>query len=380
VSGGEDLQQPEEQPEEQPTTTRRTGVAERYLATLGDEEVAAAGRRLRESVLGPDLSEMRQLIAGPSTTRVLQGALETISEAMRQTIGETSINAQMRETMTTVVDGMRRSAVPKLDVNVTLPAIQGLAAMAASSGIQTQLGNVDGILSNWAKTMPTYWTRLATPGFTESIRRMLERLQPRNLRGIKGLDTDKIDQVMAEEGIPFFLVPDADTALALLAAPDAVGRRTILKERAEPVFDACEEILALCVDPGLPFLGSTIRGAIAAYRDGHHQAAQALATNVLDSTLQEFGSETHRQGVVGSGVKGRGRGIAYVQDLPLSEWFALAPLVAVHEKDDRPNPPRVMYSRKSTSHRVTREQYTPANAVQAIMLSTSLLGFVQRLW
>jgi hypothetical protein len=220
--------------------------------------------------------------------------------------------------------------------------------------------------------------------FSETIERFNEtfkRLRPRNLRDADDLDLELMFTVMTDEGIPFFLVPDGETALALLAAPDAAARRARLEARAEPVFDTCEDIVRLCVSGSLPFHGAVLRESIAAYRSGHYRSAQALAANVLDSAFREYESVTHRPYVVGSITLAGGiKGTDYIDTLEWRPGVALMPLVKAHDADQRSTPPKTTFTRNGTAHRVTSEQYTRGNAVHAVMLATSILGYVEGLW
>jgi len=215
----------------------------------------------------------------------------------------------------------------------------------------------------------------------EALRRAATRVHPRNLRGDYGIDDEILWQIMVDEGIPFFLVPDTESVAELRAQSDAAARRKVLVARAEPILGQCESLLVGVTDADATFFVEKVGDAIAAYRGGQPSAAQALATNVLDSTLQDYAALTHRDYVTGKRTAPGGltRG-AYVDDLPYVEAIALAPVVKAHQADNRPNPPKTEYTRHGTTHRVSREQYTEANAVQAIMLATSVLGFVQGLW
>ena len=215
----------------------------------------------------------------------------------------------------------------------------------------------------------------------EALRRAATRIHPRNLRGDYGIDDEILWQIMVDEGIPFFLVPDTESVAELRAQSDAAARRKVLVARAEPILGQCESLLVGVTDADVTFFVEKVGDAIAAYRGGQPSAAQALATNVLDSTLQDYAALTHRDYVTWKRTAPGGltRG-AYVDDLPYVEAIAFAPVVKAHQADNRPNPPKAEYTRHGTTHRVSREQYTEANAVQAIMLATSVLGFVQGLW
>ncbi len=215
----------------------------------------------------------------------------------------------------------------------------------------------------------------------DELRRAATRIHPRNLRGDYGIDDEILWQIMVDEGIPFFLVPDTESVAELRSQADAPSRRGVLVVRAEQILQQCESILLEVTDVGATFYVEKASDAIVAFRSGQASAAQALATNVLDSTLQDYATLTHRDFVTGKRTAPGGlTRSSYVDDLPYVEAIALAPVVKAHEADNRPNPPKVEYTRHGTTHRVSREQYTDANAVQAIMLATSVLGFVQGLW
>lgn len=215
----------------------------------------------------------------------------------------------------------------------------------------------------------------------EALRRAATRIHPRNLRGDYRRDDEILWQIMVDEGIPFFLVPDTASVAELRCQPDGPSRRGVLVARAEQIFEQCESILLEVTDAGATFHVEKVSEAIAAFRSGQASAAQALATNVLDSTLQDNAALTHRDFVTGKLTAPGGlTRAAYVDDLPYIEAIALAPVVKAHEADNRLDKPKVECTRHGTTHRVSREQYTDANAIHAVMLATSVLRFVQGLW
>lgn len=202
------------------------------------------------------------------------------------------------------------------------------------------------------------------------LKKTFEDLQPRNLRGAE-LDLAGIFDLMKDEGLPFCLVPDAETARLLLDAPNRDGRRHVLSSRATEIFEGCEDVIALCVDPELLESGVLIRSAISAFVAGHTEAAQTLATVVLDGLVGRYAHQGQ--------IKNPTHGVAFLEDEGMREWFFLLPVPAVHVKtwqvDDSG-----LFNRNTTVHQVALTQLTASNAVQAIMLATSLLGFHQDLW
>lgn len=288
---------------------------------------------------------------------------------------------------------LTRQAVPSFDNAVLARAVMpawgntnafnsfGARALKASGlGEQTER-TVAKLLPDLDELVRAQFQNVYLKAF-EGLNEAFKRLRPRNLRDTDGLDYELISTVMTDDGIPFFLVPDGDTVVELLAAHDAATRRTVLDARADPIFNACEDILQLCVSGSLPFHGAALREAIAAYRAGFHRPAQAMAANVLDSTAREYEAATHRRYVVGAQTLAGGiKGTAYIEALDdWRLWFALSPLVKAHDADHRTDSPKTTFTRNGTAHRVTAQQYTRANAVHAIMLATSILGYAEGLW
>lgn len=217
----------------------------------------------------------------------------------------------------------------------------------------------------------------------EWLERIGHILRPRNLRE-GDFDFELMDKVMKEDGIPFCLVPDSETVHLILDAPDRPTRRRVLRDRSAEIFTACDDIIALCVDLAVAPQGSLIRNAIAAHNDGHTQAAQALATVVLDHLAALAVNRIYEAGITPSPekakeIKSAAVGNTFIEDnLKHQSAFFLHPLPFVHTKTDNIADPEA-FNRHATIHTPTT-QLTPANSVQAIMLATSLLGYHQNLW
>jgi len=284
-----------------------------------------------------------------------------------------------------VVTGVDPAIMKRATIVFDTSALTGIAnaaSIAAGLRIDSDLGkHLDAINSLGLRTfdiprfdVPTFdfgldrlakSLRLLEP----ALRDLPERLRPRNLRE---LDISVLDlgDIMRDEGIPFCLVPDPDTVQMLYEADDANERRALLTQRAEPILDACDDIIGLCIEPDLAILGMYLRRAIAAYTHGHAEAAQALATNVLDTLVRKY---THHAQLTGSD------GIDHVMRQTRQHWMFLAPIPVAHTKTwDLPANP--FFNRHATAHMVSHTHYTDANAVQAVMLATSMLGYHQHLW
>ena len=226
--------------------------------------------------------------------------------------------------------------------------------------------------------------------FLPDVRRVTERLNriaevasrtsldvwPGNLRGIEGLTFDSVRQILLEEGIPLSRVPRHSIAKALLQAPSASHRRAILGRRWSAIADDCEELLLGCVAPAIEEDRDFALNAVAALQDGHSAASQALSGNLLDSMLtKHFRSERvvlvpSRKVQTPSGYD------AFVLD----KFWALAPVWAVYKRffPDKGDPVPRHFARHATAHAVSRSQFSRRNAVQAVMVATSLIGYLDR--
>lgn len=97
-------------------------------------------------------------------------------------------------------------------------------------------------------------------------------------------------------------------------------------DRSAPILAQCESILGEVTDSEIVFHVAKIGDSIAAFRGGQPSEAQALSTNVLDSTLQDFPTLTHRDYLLGRMTAPGGLArAAYVEDLPYVEAFASLP-------------------------------------------------------
>ena len=251
------------------------------------------------------------------------------------------------------------SAVSGFDANVT-KAFNAVAASALAGLDLSATSGLDGIFG-----------RISGLYDPARFKDFFARFRPRNLRA-GDVDIEVVERVMVEEGIPFCLVPDEGTVGLLVEAEDAAARRRVLVERSEPVFSACDRVIGLCVDPGLPEQGSLLRESMRAYQDGHHAAAQALATVVLDQLVAR-----HKHA---ASIKSAAEGVSFIEDkLDGRDWFFMLPVPVAHTKTHLIADPEA-FNRHATVHKSSSQQLTPSNAVHAVMLATSFLGYHQGLW
>jgi hypothetical protein len=189
---------------------------------------------------------------------------------------------------------------------------------------------------------------------------------------------------MQDEGIPLAWVPRAEIVVDLTAAPDAGTRDTILVARMPEIVEDCRQRLAEVLEADLQHLNGLAGDALRALEQANPTAAQALAANVFDTLLRDV---RHR-GRLFAGSTGRFKyqhvtsGITPVSDETLVGVYrvtcVLTPVLkALAEFNFETDPVPGRFTRHATAHRAGTTQYTPANAVIAIMLATSLLREAQ---
>lgn len=194
---------------------------------------------------------------------------------------------------------------------------------------------------------------------------------------------DKAIAIIQDEGIPLVWVPRPETVRALVRAADADARDAILLASRDEISDDCTAVLAEITATELVPLSDLGAHAIAALRDGRAAPAQALATNVFDTLLRDIG----RRGVIFGGPLGyfkynkvRKRIEPVSGETLISQYRAacvLAAAVPALQDYEPSDPAPVRFVRHATAHRAGPEQYTPVNAIVAVMLLASMLREAQ---
>jgi hypothetical protein len=111
---------------------------------------------------------------------------------------------------------------------------------------------------------------------TPALRAALEMLRPENRWGT-GLDPKVLLAIARDDAIPVVWVPLSTVLSDLAAASDHEARMSMLHLRRQEIVDHCKAIICLCDDPWLTDEHMLAQKAMAAYEDGHREAAMALA-------------------------------------------------------------------------------------------------------
>lgn len=195
---------------------------------------------------------------------------------------------------------------------------------------------------------------------------------PPNLRAIEDLKFEEVEQVVMVDGIPLYGVPRTSVAEALIRADGAGKRRDILGRRWKTISTDCREAVGGCTSGAVVSFVPFVVAAINALDDGHTEAAQALAGSVVDSILSSyFGKDRARYT---PDRKGKRTTDAY-EEFTVRQFVAFAPIWQTYQQflvADGDKVPST-FSRHATAHTVSPRQFNRRNAVQGIMLASSLL-------
>jgi hypothetical protein len=196
------------------------------------------------------------------------------------------------------------------------------------------------------------------------------RYLPPNVARCTSPNIDDAFAIAEDEGIALFLVPGPEVVAALLDAPDAEARRAVLDERAVVILTDCETLLDTCIAPEVVPFVPYARKALNAARDGHYEAAQALAANTLDSMS---GAATSLYPVLP-----QFKNPEVIRGAPRPHTLVLWPAWHSHQQfwTNRGDKIPSTFSRHGSVHAVGEVQYTKTNAVQGLLLLVSMIGFV----
>lgn len=195
---------------------------------------------------------------------------------------------------------------------------------------------------------------------------------PPNLQDIEGLTFEQVEEVVMVDGIPLYGVPRTSPAEALIRADSASKRRDILGRRWKTISADCREVVTACttgaIAPYIPFAVA----AVDALDAGHTEAAQALASSLIDAILSAYFKKDRYKFTPDR--KGKRTTDAY-NEFTVRQFIAFAPIWQTYQQFFVENGDAVptTFSRNATAHTVNRRQYNRRNAVQALMVASSLL-------
>jgi hypothetical protein len=250
--------------------------------------------------------------------------------------------AQMRDMSEQTQRALASIVLPAVEQwSLQLPRIDWLAPMRAQLA---EMGKT--IVAAWERALPANWTGFSTDEVTAII------------------------ELAENTGLCLVWIPRAEIVSDVLAAgaPNASG---VLQARREDVLDDASDALAQVTESELAPERDAAQAAIRALRDGHPEAAQALAASVLTSALHVLfrkGTSKIRRDLVATHPND-----AVLQQLRLRTIYLAASHALSEFRPETARPMRRDFNRHNTAHRITAEQWTSANALSAIMLVAALL-------
>ena len=214
----------------------------------------------------------------------------------------------------------------------------------------------------------------------ESFKKRTKKF-PENLMESGGNVTLKqVCELVKGDGIPLYAVPRMNTVLELVEADNGTDRREILVKNQESIFEDCKTVLNKVSSEYAREMRFFILAGLDALESGHAEAAQALFTNTLDTVHQNFwGQDSKSRRAVAN--HSRDSAVPEVI-LKMNFWdaFVFYPIRNSHMTFwvDKGDSLPVEYSRHASTHGVSQRQYKLENCIQALMLVTSLLVYVDK--
>ena len=225
-------------------------------------------------------------------------------------------------------------------------------------------------LAQQVATQQSAWMRTLGP----SLERLKFSFYPPNLQAIEGLRWEEVESVVMVDGIALYGVPRTAIAEALIRADSAAKRRDILGRRWKAISADCLAAVEACeTDAVTPYVPVALR-ALDALEAGHPEAAQALIGSLLDAMVNSYFGADRR--LYTPDKRGKRTNAAY-DEFTAHEYIALAPIWQAWQKffPDQGLPVPHTFSRNATAHTVSPKQYTRRNAVQSLMIVSSLIYF-----
>lgn len=267
-----------------------------------------------------------------------------------------------------VEDLVPKINLPKINISIVSPISDAVTAYLRTLAPKINLPQI---------VPPELWRNLSRDA--ARLAEALLRLVPENLRKLSVEEWRQVADLCVNEQLALAWVPRAEIVEALLRAETPEAREALIVARTAEILSDCEDVLRSIEVPNLVELSGFAIQSIEACRAGHVQAAQALATNVLDTVMSQ-----HLDAVVKlTATKAAKRakelfGHEVDDEATLREWRLIvvgAGIPSSYKPYDYAKRDR-RYSRNGTSHCVNGNQYRRVNALRAILFATSLLKWL----
>lgn len=214
--------------------------------------------------------------------------------------------------------------------------------------------------------------RVVYPGLARIGEQFRKYAFPENLASLDGVLIRDVLAVGRDEGIALFGVPNAHTAKGILSAPTPEARRSVLGRNLGRIASDCRNAVDGIRAPEVRKHVALLQHAADAALAGHTEAAQALATCMLDAAMYDLVGAAPRRL---ARARKKDPDLRAEAELLLREALVMLPLVCAlvpYEREKGDPIPRT-YSRHATVHGGGSHQYSKRNTAQALLLATSLL-------
>ncbi len=121
----------------------------------------------------------------------------------------------------------------------------------------------------------------------------LKRSYPANWRDLAPEEIDQAVKLMVDPGLALAWVPRAEILRELLAAEDDKARTAVLETRSAAIVADAERVFDEITVPELAMTIDYAKKAVAAHKDGHTEAALALAAATLSNIVHGYMGETN---------------------------------------------------------------------------------------
>jgi hypothetical protein len=235
-------------------------------------------------------------------------------------------------------------------------------------------------VEQWQLRLPKMQTWLEVYGpklaeFANQVQEAWRRAKPPNWADLEPSEVTDVIRRVEQTGYCLVWIPRTEILREVLESNPANTAR-ILSTRSEEVLDDCLEVLTDVGHDRLTLERDAVAEAIRGFRNGYTLGAQALAASVFTSTIT-VRFQTGKTSKIKKEMLNEYPEDAGISQLRLRTIFLAGGRALDDFRPDTGWPIRTEFNRHNTAHRITAEQWTPTNALSAIMLTTALLREIE---
>lgn len=187
-------------------------------------------------------------------------------------------------------------------------------------------------------------------------------------------------EVLFDDGIPLAFALSTETVGAVVRAPNRAARIERLWSRRKGILSRCADGLDSVTAAHLGHSVELARQALEAYQHGLHGPAQAQAMAIVDTHYTSHAPQATANAVKHARpmehLQGKVDHRAFPVHAPIARAYARKYQGSPTQEREAEDPPREL-SRHATIHGTHPNQYTKRNALQALVMVTSLLRLLQ---